>query len=109
MANLDMVVPLGLAINELISNVIKHAFPNDRKGNLSLKLYRDKEKRIHLEIEDDGVGISKDLDLRQSSSMGLQIFFNLIEYQLRGKVDYKSENGLKWSIVLDDDLYKKRV
>ncbi|MCF7883660.1 MAG: PAS domain S-box protein [Candidatus Cloacimonetes bacterium] len=109
MANLDMVIPLGLAINELISNAIKHAFPNDRNGNLSLKLYKTRDKYINLEIEDDGAGIGKDLDLRQSKSMGLQIFFNLIEYQLRGKVEYKTENGLKWSIKIKDELFKNRV
>jgi len=106
---IDTAVPLGLILNELISNVFKHAFPDDVQGKISVKLYKDKDGTINIHLDDNGVGVSSGSDLRKGKSMGLQTVFTLIEYQLKGKISYKIKNGIKWHIKLKDDLHKKRV
>jgi len=106
---LDCAVPLGLIINELISNAFKHAFPNKMKGEISIKSYKEKNGIINIHLEDNGVGIPADLNLKESDSIGLQTMFSLIEFQLKGEVNYVTDEGLKWHLKIKDNLYKKRV
>ena len=106
---IDSAIPLGLILNELISNVFKHAFPEKRKGELSVSLNQDKDKVINIRLTDDGVGIPPGMDLRKTNSMGLQTMFSLIDYQLNGEVSYETKNGLKWHIKLKDNQHKRRV
>ena len=106
---LDCAVPLGLIINELISNAFKHAFPNKMKGEISIKSYKEKNGIINIHVEDNGVGIPADLNLKEGDSIGLQTMFSLIEYQLKGEVNYVTDEGLKWHLKIKDNLYKKRV
>ncbi|MFW6137434.1 MAG: sensor histidine kinase, partial [Candidatus Aminicenantaceae bacterium] len=107
--SIDTAVPLGLALSELISNVFKHAFPERKKGEIFIGLKQSKKGILTVELADNGVGVASEIDLRQTENMGLQNVFNLIEYQLGGKVSYKVTNGLKWKIRVEIDLDKKRV
>ena len=106
---IDTAIPCGLIMNELISNVFKHAFPNNEQGEIHIRLYKDEEEAINIYLADNGIGVSPDFDLRNCNSMGLQIMFDLVEYQLQGEVNYVTKNGLKWHIKLKDDLHTKRV
>ena len=105
---IDSAIPFGLVINELIVNSFKHAFPENRKGVIEIKLV-EIEKNIHLTISDDGVGISPDQDILASESIGLNVIKGLIEQQLKGTVRYESNNGLKWDIIFADNIYEERV
>jgi len=106
---IDTAVPLGLVLNELVTNVFKHAFPDERTGTISIRLYKDENNTINIHIHDDGIGLQPDLNLYESQSMGIQTMFNLVKYQLRGDVNYKVDNGLKWHLRLKSDLHKPRV
>ncbi len=106
--SIDTAIPLGLALTELISNVFKHAFPKNKRGEIFIGLEQSKEGTINIELTDNGVGIDPTFDLRKISTMGLQNVFNLIEYQLGGRVSYKEKNGLKWKISLGGDKEKKK-
>jgi len=106
---IDTVMPLGLVLNELISNVFKHAFPDNAKGILKIVLKLGSENAILLSLKDNGIGIPDDLELRESKSMGLQTMFSLIEHQLLGSVEYEVENGLIWKIKLKDTINRERV
>lgn len=106
---IDTVMPLGLALNELISNIYKHAFPDDRVGEIVLKLNADSAGIINLDISDNGVGLPKDMNLRDYKYTGMSTMFSLIEHQLRGEIEYRSDNGLHWSIKVDDSRNKERV
>lgn len=106
---IDMAIPCGLVLNELITNALKHAFPGNSRGEISIRLFRDKNGFINLFVEDNGIGIPDGVDLRNSPSMGMQNIFTLVEYQLRGEISYSVNNGLKWHIILKEDLYKKRI
>jgi two-component sensor histidine kinase/HAMP domain-containing protein len=106
---IDSAIPLGLVLNELISNIIKYAFPNFRKGQISLRLYKNKDGTINIHLEDNGVGVPVDFDPRSTNTIGLETIFALVEYQLNGKLTYKIDNGLKWHIQVKDNKYKRRV
>jgi PAS domain S-box-containing protein len=106
---IDTAVPLGLIINELISNVFKHAFPDEAKGILNIHLYKEDNNKINIVIKDNGIGIPIGLDLRKNDTMGLRTMFILAEHQLKGNVTYESKNGLQWHIAYNDTLYTERI
>ncbi|MCK5148993.1 PAS domain S-box protein [bacterium] len=106
---IDSAIPLGLVLNELIVNVYKHAFPDSRKGEVNIRLYREENGTIHIHLADDGVGLPVDFDPARVETMGLQTVYSLVEYQLNGEINYKAEEGLKWHIKFKDDQHKKRV
>ena len=106
---IDSAVPLGLVLNEMISNVFKHAFSDNEKDEISIRLYKDEEDIINIQLSDNGIGIPNDIDLEKVNTMGLQTVFDLVKFQLKGEVTYKMENGLKWHIKLKDNLHKERI
>ena len=106
---MDSAIPLGLIINEIYSNIFKHAFPDNRTGKISVKLYLEEDGVINLQIGDNGIGIPPDVDLEKSSSMGLSTVFALIKHQIKGTVVTSTTNGLLWHIKFKDDQYKVRV
>ena len=108
-ALIDTAVPLGLVLNELLSNVFEHAFPNNKKGTLTINLEKDKNDIIKIYVADDGIGIAPELDIKEISKVGINTVFMLIEKQLNGKVSYQINNGIEWYIEYKDDLSDKRV
>jgi len=106
---LDSAIPLGLILNELISNIFKHAFPGDIDGRILIRLFIEADKTINLQVYDNGIGFPKNFDVRKDGSMGLISVFSIIERQLKGSITVISENGLKWHIKLKDNLYTERV
>ncbi len=87
---------LGLVLNELITNIFKYGLSKDNITKIYIGLKRN-DNIIDLRIEDSGE-INQDIDLREIKSMGLRTVFSLVEYKLKGKIDYKIDNGLKWHI-----------
>jgi len=79
--NINTALPMGLMVNELVSNSIKHAFP-EGEGNISIKLEYDGEKYI-LTVSDNGIGLPEDVDPFESSSLGLKLV-NSLSIQLEG-------------------------
>ena len=107
--SIDSAVPLGLIINELVSNVFKHAFPNRQEGEIFIRLFKEKDKTISLELFDNGIGFPQNFDPRKDGSMGFASVFSIVESQLKGEISVKSENGLRWHIKIKDDKKKERV
>lgn len=95
MLDVDVAMPVGLILNELISNSLKHAFP-DNKGKIELKL-KEVSSRVLIEVIDDGVGISDDLDWRNTNSLGLQLVNNLTR-QIDGSIEMDNSQGTHFSI-----------
>ncbi len=106
---IDTAIPLGLVFNELISNVVKHAFPDSTRGEIKIKLYLSPQNKIVLEVSDNGIGLPKGFKIQKDIHLGLEIVIDLIEYQLDGKIYFKSKDGLHCKIVLTKELYKPRV
>lgn len=82
----DSAITCGLIASELISNALKHAFPEGRSGTVSVVLGVDGERRVTLVVSDDGIGISPELDLSRTESMGWQIITTLAD-QLRASLE----------------------
>ena len=106
---IDTAIPCGLILNEFISNALKHAFPGGRRGSLSIRLSRGDSGRIRLVVGDDGIGLPPGFDPRRDGHMGMQNIFGLAEAQLEARVEYRSSEGLSWSLEFDDDRYQPRV
>jgi PAS domain S-box-containing protein len=97
--DIDIAVPLGIIVNELISNSLKHAFPDRNNGEIQIKLGTDKDCNSHfiLIVSDNGVGIPKTLNIENVNSLGLQLVVSLID-QLGGKFELKRDNGTSFKI-----------
>jgi len=94
--DVDMVVPLGLIVNELISNSLKYAFPDDRKGTLEISLLQT-VGNVQLKVRDSGVGFDVE-KFNSSISFGNRLV-NILSDQLEGTLNIDQSNGT--SIVLD--------
>lgn len=96
--SIDQAVPFGLVINEIISNSLKHAFPDNSEGEVKIKLCSTDNGEIELRVADNGIGMPKDFDISNTNTLGLQIITNLVRNQLKGKVDVGPENGVEYLI-----------
>ncbi len=94
--NLDNSIPCGLIINEIISNSLKYAFPNNRDGIIFVTLKVD-NKKILIEAGDNGIGISDKIDIKNTQTLGLQLVDTLIE-QINGTINLERTNGTKFRI-----------
>jgi len=96
--DIDKMIPLGLILNEAISNSLKHAFPT-KAGEITLSLKEVKSK-IQLSIADNGVGLRKDFNLETDSHLGIQLI-NILTEQLCGKIKVDNTKGLKYEIEFE--------
>src|ERR1700737_3830376 len=94
--NVDVAVPLGLIINELVSNCLKHAFPRGR-GEARIEFRRQQEGRIQLTVADDGVGFPSHLDFRNTDTLGMQLVHTLSQ-QIGGSIELHSNEGTEFRI-----------
>ncbi len=94
--NLDQAIPCGLIINELITNSLKYAFPDKRKGHITVEIKQENEK-MKLSIGDNGIGLSKKVDYRNTESLGLQLVVTLVD-QLGGTIELAGKRGTKFII-----------
>jgi two-component sensor histidine kinase len=90
-------VPIGLIINEAVTNSIKHAFPGKTGGTIDIVMHRLGEDRILLEIADDGVGLKADYDIHRGKTMGMELIDSLNQ-QIDGTMTVENRNGLFISI-----------
>ncbi len=89
--SLDNSIPVGLILNELITNAIKHAFPGNRRGTIFFRLYST-ESFVYLEVKDDGVGFAPGVDVQNSHTLGFQLVQTLTE-QVDGELTHDSKPG----------------
>jgi PAS domain S-box-containing protein len=94
--NLDIAIPCGLIINELLSNSLKYAFKNKPNGKIQLKLTESKGN-IKIVIADNGPGLPETVDYRNTESLGLQLVVTLVE-QINGKIKQENKKGAKFTI-----------
>jgi len=95
---LDAIIPCGLIINELVSNAIKHAFPGDREGLISIRFDRRGDAYV-LSVKDDGIGFSgPGLRFEDYSTLGLQLV-SILTDQLEGAIELKKDRGTEFIIT----------
>ncbi|MEA5115301.1 MAG: response regulator [Geobacteraceae bacterium] len=100
---IDQAIPCGLIINELISNCLKHAFPDGLKGEVAVICHTDSDGLVKLEVTDSGVGLPADLDILNTGSLGLQIVSALVK-QLQGNIEMKCDYGASFVITFNSSL-----
>lgn len=93
----DIAIPCGLIVHELVSNALKHAFPENRPGNLKITLVAQDRNNI-LSVADDGVGLPPGLDFQQTNTLGLYLV-NILTYQINGKVEVDTQAGTRFTIT----------
>jgi PAS domain S-box-containing protein len=95
---IDTAIPCGLIINELVSNTLKHAFPENRGGEICVHLLHSDPDHFILSISDNGIGLDSDFDLLNTSSLGLQLVYRLTK-QLEGGIEVNQEQGTEFKIA----------
>lgn len=114
--DMDIAVPLGIIVNELVSNSLKHAFPDRKKGEIWIKLFKEKEAESSsgndkkepvgkdtgytLIISDNGIGIPYNTDIESLDTLGLQLV-NILVDQLDGEIELKRDKGTEFDIRIN--------
>jgi two-component sensor histidine kinase len=96
---LDTAVPCGLIVSELFTNALKHAFPDERHGEIRVSLGALGKEQIVLEVSDDGIGLPEELDIEDPKSFGLNLV-SLLTQQLRGDITLDRSAGARYHIRL---------
>jgi PAS domain S-box-containing protein len=104
---IDTSIPLGLIINELVINILKHAFKDNQQGNISI-LFKSLDGGYILKVADDGVGLPDNINPEDTKTLGLQLVNNLVE-QLEGSIEISREYGTEFTIIFKELIYEKRV
>jgi len=102
--DIDTSIQLGLVLNELCSNALKHAFPNGRSGELRIEFRPLSGGMCSLTVSDNGVGLPEGFDIRELDSMGLQLIDSMTA-QLGGVLEVEGAHGASFSITFP---YPKR-
>ncbi len=104
--NIDTALPMGLLVNELVSNSIKHAFPKGN-GNINVKLESSGDEYI-LTVSDNGIGLPKNVDPFEASSLGLQLVISL-SIQLEGDLNVHRNDETSYVLVFKELEYSERL
>jgi PAS domain S-box-containing protein len=103
---METALPLGLIINELVTNAIKFAYPDGNGGKIIIKLEKVETEYIMV-VQDFGIGLSPSFDIENTFSLGFKII-NLLTMQLDGTIELESDHGTKFTIKFNDQLYRRR-
>jgi PAS domain S-box-containing protein len=96
----DTAVPLGMVINELVSNSMKHAFQNGAHGRISVDLSIQNSILI-LKVKDNGIGLPPEIDFRKTESLGLQLVTTLVD-QIDGTIELNVNEGTEFLIRFEE-------
>jgi two-component sensor histidine kinase len=104
---LDTAIPCGLIINELVSNSLKYAFPDGRKGLITVDLRSCEGGDYALAVKDNGVGFPEGLDYRHTTTLGLQLVGMFVQ-QLEGVMELRNSRGTEVRITFKELKYLER-
>ncbi len=94
--SVDIAIPMGLIVNEIVSNCFKHAFPDGRSGRIEIALQK-LNGDLELSVRDNGIGFPPNLDYRQTESLGLQLIMSLVS-QVQGEITLVRDGGTQFKI-----------
>ncbi|TAF36332.1 MAG: PAS domain S-box protein [Oscillatoriales cyanobacterium] len=96
--NIDTAVPCGLIINEFVTNSLKYAFPEQNQGTIKIDFSFDNDRVCVLVVSDSGIGLPKDLDYKNSRTLGLRLVVSLVK-QIRGNIELVKTAGTVFKIT----------
>jgi len=105
--SIETALPIGLIVNELLTNAFKYAFPDHQAGEIRIDLHKMHDNELSLVISDNGVGLPESFSLDSEKSLGMFIVRLLVE-QLDGKIAVSRQNGTSFSIRFRNLLVKKQ-
>jgi two-component sensor histidine kinase len=94
---IDVAIPCGLIVNELVSNALKHAFPGDRRGEIRIDLTNDSADQAQLSVSDNGIGLPDEVELAKRETLGLQLVTLLAE-QMGGGVSIHRADPTRFDV-----------
>jgi PAS domain S-box-containing protein len=106
--SIDTAVPCGLILQELIANVIAHAFPGGRSGKIAVRVRRTGDE-IEIIFADDGVGFPEAFDIRTTDHLGLATVADIVEHQLQGRIEFLNHGGAECRIRFRDPAGAGRI
>jgi len=95
--DIDVAIPCGLIINEIVTNSLKHAFPDERKGQIYIKFHSDNNNTV-LTVWDDGIGFKEEINIEKAETSGLRLVNKLVK-QLDGKIEVNTSKGTEFKII----------
>lgn len=101
--NVNIAIPCGLILNELISNCYEHAFNKLKEGNIWVEFRPYVGNRYLLQVKDDGVGISEELIIKKRTSLGITLIHSLTS-QIKGDIEIFNDEGTTFKITLPKEL-----
>jgi len=107
--SIDTAIPCGLILNELLSNALKHAFPDNREGEICICMYKKGQHMIHLDFSDNGVGLPEGFECLKQKSLGIRSMYAIIEHQLQGSITCEVQNGVAFYIQFEDQEQYSRI
>jgi two-component sensor histidine kinase len=105
--SIDLAVPCGLIINELVSNSLKYAFPENRSGLIEIDVYNSIDDRYVISVKDNGVGFPKGVNFKDTATLGLQLVNTLIG-QIDGTIDMENGVGTKFTLKFSNRKAKPK-
>lgn len=96
--SMTQAIPCALVLNELISNAFKHAFKGKQKGTIEVSMQIHAGQRVFMKVKDNSVGICGEIDIYETDSLGLKLVRNLVEKQLKGKIQVSCDRGTEFSV-----------
>lgn len=106
--DVDTAIPLGLIINEIITNSYKYAFKADKENKLLITIDKKSNEDFILMIEDNGPGIPDNIEVKKAKSLGLRLINRLVK-QLHGTIDVITEEGTRFVILFKDENARKLI
>ncbi|KAF5033983.1 Histidine kinase [anaerobic digester metagenome] len=103
MLDINTSIPLGLILNELVSNSLKHAFPDERTGEINV-VFTLTNDEYQLKVSDTGIGFPSDLDYRNTDSLGMQLVTSLTS-QIDGELELDTTKGTEFCIKFKEKEY----
>jgi two-component sensor histidine kinase len=101
--DVSQAVPLGLILNEAITNAVKYAFPNGRRGTIVVSLRRQGARNILLKIADNVIGLPGNFDFNRNNSLGMQLI-RLFAEQLEGELFFQGEGGVEITLLFKQEF-----
>jgi len=101
---ISQAIPLGLIINELVSNALKYAFRDTEKGSIEISMSASAGDFIELTVRDDGIGIPEDFEISKTQTLGLKLVKNLAERQLNGEISVNRDKGTRFCVKYNKSI-----
>jgi len=102
--DLDLAIPTGILVNELLTNALKYAYPNEKPGQILISLQRCPDDQVELVVADNGVGFPPDFIPAQAKTLGLKLIEKTVKLQLKGRMEIHSYPGVQYRIYFKETL-----